>query len=100
MVAKDIFPFATITDSWKKINFMEYFNKIHIFYPLQPWLIVAKDIFFFATMTGGCEEANFMEFSHYIYENELTSRKHVFNYEFGKKEPFSFLILQSRFPDS
>ena len=31
MVAKDIFPFATITDSYKKDNFMEFFNQISFF---------------------------------------------------------------------
>ena len=30
MVAKDIFSFATMTDGCKKVNFMEFFNKIHI----------------------------------------------------------------------
>ena len=30
MVAKDIFPFATMTDGCKKVNFMEFFNKIYI----------------------------------------------------------------------
>ena len=32
MVAKDIFPFVTMTEGRKKVNFMEFFNKIPIFY--------------------------------------------------------------------
>ena len=31
MVAKDIFPIATMTDGYKKVNFMDFFNKIYIF---------------------------------------------------------------------
>ena len=80
MVAKDIFPFKTMTDGCKKFNFMEFFNKIHIFceilqevvqpsvtvakekYPSQQWLMVAMDIFPFATVTDGCKEADFMGF--------------------------------------
>ena len=30
MVAKSIFPFATMTNGCKKENFMEFSNKIHI----------------------------------------------------------------------
>ena len=31
MVAKDIFPFATMTDDYKKVNFMEFVNKVPLF---------------------------------------------------------------------
>ena len=76
MVAKDIFPFATMTDGWKKVNFMEFFDKIYIFvenfpnvvfkmpfswenpmklFSLQPTGMVAKGKISFATMTHGCE---------------------------------------------
>ena len=89
MVAKDIFTFATMTDGCKKVNLMEFFNKIYILgvtFPnlvskmpflwenpmklasLQPSGMVAKDIFPFATVTDGCEEANFIGFSHYFHK--------------------------------
>ena len=76
MVAKDIFPFATMTDGCKKVNFMEFFNTIYIFgetFPnvvskmpfswenpmklasSQPSGTVAKGKISFATMTHGCE---------------------------------------------
>ena len=76
MVAKDIFPFATMTDGCKKVNFMECFSKINIFgetFPnvvfkmpfswenpmklasSQPSGIVAKGNVSFATMTHGCK---------------------------------------------
>ena len=53
--------------------------------------MVAKDIFSFATATDSGKEANFMGISHYISENMYVP---------WKKEPISFLILQSRFPES
>ena len=31
MVGQDIFPFATMTDACKKVNFMEMFNKVPVF---------------------------------------------------------------------
>ena len=49
-----------------------------IFYPLQPWLTVVKRLIW--------KWADFW--------------KHVFTYDFGQKVPISFLILQSRFPES
>ena len=112
MVAKDFFPFATMTDGCKKVSFKEFLNKTlffcEIFFevvfkipyswenPMIIWLTVAKDIFSFATVTDGCEGANFMGFSQYIYENELTSENIYLPMIFAKKEPISFLI-QSRF---
>ena len=62
--------------------------------------MVAKNIFSFATVSDGCEEANFMGFSYYIYENELFSENMYLPMIFGKQEPISFLIPQSRFPES
>ena len=65
-----------MTDGCKKVNFMEFFNKIHIFSEnfqemaskmpyswknpmqlasLQPSVTVAKGKISFATMTHGCE---------------------------------------------
>ena len=76
MVAKDIFPFATMIDGFKKVNIMEFFNKIHIFCEIfkevvskmpnswenpmkvatsQPPVTVAKRKISFATMTHGCK---------------------------------------------
>ena len=65
-----------MTDGWKKVNFMEFFNKIHIFSEnfqemaskmpyswenpiklasLQPSVTVARKNIYFATMTHGCK---------------------------------------------
>ena len=76
MVAKNIFPFAIVTDGCKKVNFMEFFNQINIFSEnflvrvskmlyswenpvklasLQPSVTVAKGKISFATMIHGCE---------------------------------------------
>ena len=110
MVAKDIFPSATMTDGCKKFNFMEFFKKIYIFCEtlqqknvskmpyswenpvklgsLQPLVTVAKDIFPFATVTESCKEANFMGCSHHIYENLLTSENMNLLMNFAKKGNF------------
>ena len=32
MVAKNFFPFTTVTDGFEKINFMGFFNEIYIFH--------------------------------------------------------------------
>ena len=76
MVAKDISPFATMTDGCKKVNFIEFFNQIYICcvtFPevvskmpyslenrmklasLQPSVTVAKGKISFATMIHGRE---------------------------------------------
>ena len=76
MVSKDIYPFAPMTDGWKKGNFMESFDKIHTFcenftelvskmqwswenpvilVSLQPSVTVAKGKLSFAKMTHGCK---------------------------------------------
>ena len=62
--------------------------------------MVAKDNFPFETVTDGCKEANFMGLSIYIYENELTFENMYLPMNLAKKEPISFLIIQSRFPES
>ena len=75
---------------------------------LQPSVLVAKGKISFATLTHGCksffslfaittdggEEANFMEFSHYIYENELTSKNLYFPMNFAKKSHFYFSFFK------
>ena len=74
MVVKDIFSFSTMTDGYRKIDFMEYFKKIYIFcetfqkveskkpYVMensmklafsQPPVTVAKGKISFATVTHG-----------------------------------------------
>ena len=86
MVAKDIFPFATMNDGCKKVNFMEFFNTIYFFgepftnvvskmpfaleNPMklassQPSVTVAKGKISFATMTHGCQCV-------IIYKNKVT----------------------------
>ena len=76
MVAKDIFPFATVTDGCKEDNFMGFSNEYGIldttswkflqkvwillknsmkFNFLQPSVMVEKGKISFATMTHGCK---------------------------------------------
>ena len=62
--------------------------------------MVAKDIFPFATVIDDGKDANFMGFSHFIYEYDVTSENMYLPMNLEKKKPISFLILQSRFPES
>ena len=76
MVAKDIFPFATVTDGCEEANFMGFSHDYGIlettskkksqkmrillknsmkFTLLQPAVMVAKGKISFATMTHGCQ---------------------------------------------
>ena len=122
MVEKDIFPFATMTDGCKKVNFKEFFNKIPIFCEnilevvskmpyswenpmklasLQPSVTVATGKILFATVViVGCEEAYFMGFYQYIYGNELTSENMYLPMNLAKKSQFhfSFFKVESQNP--
>ena len=59
--------------------------------------MVAKDIFPFATVTDGCKEANFMGFSHYIYENELTSKNTYLPMILTTQKKANFISYSSKY---
>ena len=133
MVAKNIFPFATMTEGCKKVILWSFSKKLHYsenfqemvskmpyswenpmkLASLQPSVMVAKGKISCATLTHGCkryfslcnhdwqlQRCKFHEiFLLYLWKY-ADFWKHVFAYKFGKKEPISFLILQSRFSES
>ena len=62
------------------------------FTSLEPSVMIAKGKTSFATMTHGCQAVIMDKFWFHLKLGLLN--------EFGKKGPISFLILQSRFPES
>ena len=111
MVVKDIFPFATITDGFKKVTFMELFHKIQFFFvknfqkvmpkmpfswekPMkiassQPSVMVAKYIFRFAIVTDGCKEANFKKFSHLFMKMSWLLKACIYLWIWQKRSKFT-----------
>ena len=133
MVAKDIFPSATMTDGCKKVILCIFSIKFTFLWKLpvsgvQNSIFMGKshEISVFATVSHGCKGENilwnhyswlqrifslcnrdwwlwrgkFYWIFHYIYENELTFENMYLPMNLAKKEPFSFLNLQRRFPES
>ena len=107
MVAKDIFPFATVTDDCKEIIFMEIPIKNTFFWNFQIsgvqnsiFMGKSHEIYLFTTVSHSYKGQNINSNHdswlqrHNIYENGFTSETKYLLLNLAKKSQFHFLFFK------